>query len=134
MKKRNEKGGLLVQAEVKDSTNGWAIRTSGCEFRFLTVFFRCFILIYFLCCDSLKGNCFEHKSTIEGTFPDSSPIAQNKSLGWEPSTEKMTVRDGSMKGDVAAYLKLVGGGNHRCYFTTTYTYVSILRVQICAFC
>uniref|UniRef100_UPI0001A48AB3 CYAN/GREEN-EMITTING GFP-LIKE PROTEIN, KUSABIRA-CYAN MUTANT (KCY-R1) n=1 Tax=Lithophyllon concinna TaxID=1911064 RepID=UPI0001A48AB3 len=70
---------------------------------------------------SLKGNCFEHKSTIEGTFPDSSPIMQNKTLGWEPSTEKMTVRDGSMKGDDASYLKLVGGGNHKCYFTTTYT-------------
>ena len=88
----------------------------------VAVSFQCLMLIWYsLCFDSLNGSCFHHKSTIEATFPDSSPVKQNKTLGWEPSTEKMTVRDGSMKGDVPAYLKLVEGGNHRCYFTTTYT-------------
>ena len=34
-------------------------------------------------------------------FPADGPVMQKKILRWEPSTEKMYVRDGMLKGDVA---------------------------------
>ncbi len=58
---------------------------------------------------------------------------QNKTRGWEPSVEKMTVRDGTLKGHVAMFLKLEGGGNYRCDYETTYKYVAIEGVKISQF-
>nr|BBB18811.1 calcium indicator protein OeNL(Ca2+)-230 [synthetic construct] len=70
---------------------------------------------------SLRGNTFYHKSKFTGVnFPADGPIMQNQSVDWEPSTEKITASDGVLKGDVTMYLKLEGGGNHKCQFKTTY--------------
>ena len=56
------------------------------------------------------------------TFTDDGPLPdqQKKTVKWEPSTEKMYVRDGVLKGDVNMVLLLEGGGHHRCDFKTTY--------------
>nr|BAR40089.1 Orange-Nano-lantern(Ca2+) [synthetic construct] len=70
---------------------------------------------------SLRGNTFYHKSKFTGVnFPADGPIMQNQSVDWEPSTEKITASDGVLKGDVTMYLKLEGGGNHKCQMKTTY--------------
>ncbi|KAL9986042.1 hypothetical protein ACROYT_G000105 [Oculina patagonica] len=70
---------------------------------------------------SLNGNCFVHQSKFVGVnFPANGPVMQKKTAGWEPSTEKMIVRDGILEGDVTMFLKLEGGGNYRCEYRTTY--------------
>ena len=100
-------------------------------FAFLFRLFFLYILINYVCCDSLKGNCFVHKSKVVGVnFPTSSPVIQNKTLGWEPSTEKMTARDGVLMGDVPMFLKLEEGGTLKCHLTTTYKYVAIVGSKI----
>ena len=48
---------------------------------------------------------------------------QKKTLGWETSTEKMAAHDEVLHGNVPMFLKLEGGGRHRCDFRTTYEYV-----------
>ena len=53
-------------------------------------------------------------------FPANGPVMQRKTVKWEPSTEKMYVRDGVLKGDVNMALLLLGGGHYRCDFRTTY--------------
>ena len=76
--------------------------------------------------DSLDSerNCFIHKSNFKGIkFPDGGPVMQKKTTNWEPSIEKMTVRDGVLKGDVTMFLSLTDGGNHRCQFNSSYKYV-----------
>ncbi|XP_078384424.1 GFP-like fluorescent chromoprotein amFP486 isoform X2 [Oculina patagonica] len=70
---------------------------------------------------SLDGECFVHKSKFVGVnFPANGPVMQKKTLGWEPSTEKMTARDGALKGDVTMFLKLEGGSNYKCVYRTSY--------------
>ena len=84
----------------------------------------CLISSFYL--DSLdsESNCFIHKSSFKGVkFPDNGPVKQKKTTNWEPSIEKMTVRDGILKGDVTMFLSLTDGGNHRCQFSTSYKYV-----------
>ena len=86
----------------------------------LTVKYRCFsyILISFI---RLEGDCFVYKIRFDGVnFPAKSPILQKTTKKWEPSTEKMYVRDGVLKGDVNMALLLEGGGHFRCDFKTTY--------------
>ena len=69
-----------------------------------------------------------HKSKFVGVnFPADGPVMQNKSLGWEPSTEKITVCDGVLKGNITMFLELEGGGNHKCQFTTTCKYVGFIN-------
>lgn len=86
-----------------------------------------FFLPSFPSCDSLDGECFVHKSKFVGVnFPANGPVMQKKTLGWEPSTEKMTARDGALKGDVTMFLKLEGGSNYKCVYRTSYKYVGIL--------
>nr|ACV52376.1 fluorescent protein [Scleractinia sp. Lizard Island 35] len=53
-------------------------------------------------------------------FPTNGPVMQKKTVKWEPSTEKMYVRDGVLKGDVNMALLIEGGGHNRCDFKTTY--------------
>ena len=53
-------------------------------------------------------------------FPANGPVMQKKILHWERSTEKIHVRDGMLKGDVAMALEVEGGGHYRCNFKTTY--------------
>ena len=66
-------------------------------------------------------SCFVYEIRFDGVnFPASSPVMQKKTVKWEPSTEKMYVRDGVLKGDVNMALLLQGGGHYRCDFKTTY--------------
>ena len=45
---------------------------------------------------------------------------QMKTLKWEPSTEKIYVRDGVLTGDITMALLLQGDVHYRCDFRTTY--------------
>ena len=91
-----------------------------------------FILKNILCYESLKGNCLEHRSQFVGVnFPANGPVMQKKTQGWETSCQKMTSHDGTVKGDVTMFLKLEGGGLHRCEFKSTYRYVHIVGTNIC---
>nr|AAO00732.1 green fluorescent protein-like protein [Meandrina meandrites] len=70
---------------------------------------------------SLTGSVFEHKSKFVGVnFPANGPVIQKKTLGWETSTEKMAANDGSVQGYDTMFLKLEGGGRHKCYFVTNH--------------
>ena len=48
------------------------------------------------------------------------PVMQKKTLKWEPSTEKMYVRDGVLTGDVNMALLLKENAHYRCDFRTSY--------------
>jgi len=63
-------------------------------------------------------------------FPANSPVMQKKTVKWEPSTEKMYVSDGVLKGDVNTALLLEGGGHYRCDFKTTCYYYYLLLFDI----
>ena len=66
-------------------------------------------------------SCFVYEIRFDGVnFPSDGPVMQKKTVKWEPSTEKMYVRDGVLKGDVNMALLLQGGGHYRCDFKTTY--------------
>uniref|UniRef100_UPI0019203BF1 Fluorescent Single Chain Fv Chimera n=1 Tax=synthetic construct TaxID=32630 RepID=UPI0019203BF1 len=70
---------------------------------------------------TMEGDCFFYEIRFDGTnFPPNGPVMQKKTLKWEPSTEKMYVEDGVLKGDVEMALLLEGGGHYRCDFKTTY--------------
>ena len=78
-------------------------------------------MLCFFAPHSLVGNCFKHKSIFHGVnFPADGPVMKKETTGWDPSFEKMTVCNGSLKGDVAMFLLLKNGGYHRCHFNTTY--------------
>ena len=69
----------------------------------------------------MTGNCFFYDIVFHGVnFPANGPVMQKKTLGWEPSTERMYVRDGVLKGDVAMALLVKGGDRYGCDFKTTY--------------
>jgi len=71
--------------------------------------------------DDDNRDCFFYEIRFDGVnFPANSPVMQKKTVKWEPSTEKMYVRDGVLKGDVNMALLLEGGGHYRCDFKTTY--------------
>ncbi|KAL9986175.1 hypothetical protein ACROYT_G000270 [Oculina patagonica] len=73
------------------------------------------------CHISLNGNRFVHKSKFVGVnFPPNGPVMQKKTLGWERSIEKMTVRDGALEGNLTMFLMLEGGGNYRCEYRSIY--------------
>lgn len=85
---------------------------------------RSFILINFFRVYSLNGNRFVHKSKFVGVnFPPNGPVMQKKTLGWERSIEKMTVRNGALEGNLTMFLMLEGGGNYRCEYRSIYKYV-----------
>ena len=48
---------------------------------------------------------------------------QKKTLGWEPSTERLYARDGFVNGDNLMALKLQEGGHLTCDFKNIYKYV-----------
>ncbi|XP_027044177.1 GFP-like fluorescent chromoprotein amFP486 isoform X2 [Pocillopora damicornis] len=69
----------------------------------------------------LEGNLFTHKSMFHGVnFPADGPIMGKRTIGWDPSFEKMTVSNNILRGDVTMFLLLKGGGYHRCQFHTSY--------------
>ena len=45
---------------------------------------------------------------------------QKKTIGWEPSIERLYPRDGVLKGDLPMALKLEGGGHYLVDFKTIY--------------
>ena len=53
-------------------------------------------------------------------FPPNGPVMQKKTLKWEPSTEKIYVRDGVLTSDITMALLLERGVHYRCDFRTTY--------------
>ena len=65
------------------------------------------LIYYEIRLDSLNvpGNCLLKKTMTQK---------------WEPSAEKMYVRDGVLKEDANMALLLEGGGLYRCDFKTTY--------------
>ncbi|XP_027044184.1 GFP-like fluorescent chromoprotein amFP486 [Pocillopora damicornis] len=69
----------------------------------------------------LEGNWFKHTSMFHGVnFPANGPIMQKRTIGWDPSFEKMTVSNNILRGDVTMFLQLKGGGYHSCQFHTSY--------------
>nr|ACV52374.1 fluorescent protein [Scleractinia sp. Lizard Island 30] len=69
----------------------------------------------------MEDDCFMYEIRFKGeNFSPNGPVMQKKTLKWEPSTEKMYVRDGVLKGDVNMALLLDGGGHYRCDFRSTY--------------
>ena len=92
-------------------------------FSFTQYFFMLTLVLYVtcLCINSMKGNCFFYDIRFHGVnFPASGPVMQRKTVRWEPSTERMYVRDGVLKGDVAMALLVEGGGHYGCDFKTIY--------------
>uniref|UniRef100_UPI00042DB4D3 asFP504 n=1 Tax=Alcyonium TaxID=40679 RepID=UPI00042DB4D3 len=78
---------------------------------------------------SMEGDCFTYKIRFDGkNFPPNGPVMQKKTLKWEPSTEKMYVRDGFLMGDVNMALLLDGGGHHRCDFKTSYKAKKVVQL------
>nr|XP_058958347.1 GFP-like fluorescent chromoprotein amFP486 [Pocillopora verrucosa] len=70
---------------------------------------------------SLKGNTLVHKTNFQGgNFPIDGPVMQNKTLGWEPTSEKMTPCDGTIKGDTIMYLLVEGGKMLKCRYENNY--------------
>ena len=64
---------------------------------------------------------FTHISMFHGVnFPADGPIMGKRTIGWDPSFEKMTVSNNILRGDVTMFLLLKGGGYHRCQFHTSY--------------
>uniref|UniRef100_UPI00015363DD fluorescent protein n=1 Tax=Dipsastraea favus TaxID=1869259 RepID=UPI00015363DD len=75
------------------------------------------------------SNCFVYEIRFDGVnFPANGPVMQRKTVKWEPSTEKMYVRDGVLKGDVNMALLLQGGGHYRCDFRTTYKAKKVVQL------
>ena len=72
--------------------------------------------------NSMKSNCFFFYGVRFGgvNFPLSGPVIEKRVQKWEPSAEKMYVRDGVLKGAADMSLLLEGGGHYRVDFRTTY--------------
>ncbi|CAH3104968.1 unnamed protein product [Pocillopora meandrina] len=69
----------------------------------------------------IKGNLFKHISVFHSVyFPTNGPIMGKRTIGWDPSFQKMTVSNNILRGDVTIFLLLKGGGYHRCQFHTSY--------------
>nr|ABB17956.1 green fluorescent GFP-like protein [Oxypora echinata] len=79
--------------------------------------------------DTDDSNYFYYKIRFDGVnFAANGPVMQKKTAKWEPSTEKMYVRDGVLKGEVNMALLLEGGGHYRCDFKTTYKAKKVVRL------
>lgn len=69
----------------------------------------------------MVGDEFVYTIRFDGmNFPENGPVMQKKTVKWEPSTEKMYMRDGVLKGDVNMALLLKDKSHYRCDFKTTY--------------
>ena len=69
----------------------------------------------------MEGDTFINKVRYYGVnFPPNGPVMQKKTVKWEPSTEKMYLRDGVLTGDITMALLLKGNDHYRCDFRTTY--------------
>ena len=81
-----------------------------------------YVFVTFYQNEERQRQLFIYEIRFDGVnFPVNGPaVMQKKTVKWEPSTEKMYVRDGVLKGDVNMALLLEGGGHYRCDFKTTY--------------
>nr|BAW32538.1 green fluorescent protein like protein [Scleronephthya gracillimum] len=78
---------------------------------------------------SLQGDCFFQNVRFNGIkFPPNGPVMQKKILKWEPSTERVYVRDGVLVGDIYMALLLEGGGHYLCDFKTTYKAKKVVQL------
>uniref|UniRef100_UPI001CEFB18D Fluorescent protein Dronpa n=1 Tax=Echinophyllia sp. SC22 TaxID=301887 RepID=UPI001CEFB18D len=78
---------------------------------------------------TLDGDCYIYEIRFDGVnFPANGPVMQKRTVKWEPSTEKLYVRDGVLKGDVNEALSLEGGGHYRCDFKTTYKAKKVVQL------
>ena len=69
----------------------------------------------------MEGDTFIYKIRYDGVnLPPNGPVMQKKTLKWEPSTEKMYVRDGVLTGDVNMALMIKENAHYRCDFRTSY--------------
>jgi len=69
----------------------------------------------------MEGDTFYNNVRFDGVnFPPNGPVMQKRTVKWEPSTEKMYVRDGVLTGDITMALLLKGDVHYRCDFRTTY--------------
>nr|ACO55346.1 E2-red/green fluorescent protein [synthetic construct] len=66
------------------------------------------------------GTFIYHVKFIGVNFPSDGPVMQKKTLGWEPSTERLYPRDGVLKGEIHKALKLKGGGHYLVEFKSIY--------------
>nr|ABN80069.1 nuclear DsRed.T4 [Reporter vector Ganesh-R1] len=70
---------------------------------------------------SLQDGCFIYKVKFIGVnFPSDGPVMQKKTMGWEPSTERLYPRDGVLKGEIHKALKLKDGGHYLVEFKSIY--------------
>ena len=57
-----------------------------------------YTMLYLSLIRLLKDNCFQYKIRFDGVkFPANGLVMEKKTVKWEPSTEKMYVRDGVLK-------------------------------------
>nr|ABV80244.1 fluorescent protein rsFastLime [synthetic construct] len=78
---------------------------------------------------TLDGDCYIYEIRFDGVnFPANGPVMQKRTVKWEPSTEKLYVRDGVLKGDGNMALSLEGGGHYRCDFKTTYKAKKVVQL------
>jgi len=77
-----------------------------------------FLYLYLI---RLVDDTFYNQVRFDGVnFPPNGPVMQKQTVKWEPSTEKIYVRDGVLTGDITMALLLKGGAHYRCDFRTTY--------------
>ena len=70
---------------------------------------------------SLKGDCIICNIKVHGTnFPENGPVMQNKTDGWEPSTETVIPQDGGIVLRDLPALRLRDKGHLICHMETTY--------------
>ncbi|RMX56432.1 hypothetical protein pdam_00008806 [Pocillopora damicornis] len=61
------------------------------------------------------SNTLVHKTNFErGNFPIDGPVMQNRTHGWEPTSEKMTPSEGIIREDTIMYLMVEGGILLKC--------------------
>ena len=72
-------------------------------------------------CVLLRGNTLVHKTNFErGNFPIDGPVMQNRTHGWEPTSEKMTPCEGIIREDTIMYLMVEGGKLLNCRYKNNY--------------
>ena len=58
-----------------------------------------------------------HKTNFQrGNFPIDGPVMQNRTHGWEPTSEKMTPCEGIIREDTMMYLMVEGGKLLNCRY------------------
>ena len=102
-----------------DHITTWA--ACGWNQNFLTQLLIYVLLIQLLNCVLLRGNTLVHKTNFQrGNFPIDGPVMQNRTHGWEPTSEKMTPCEGIIREDTIMYLMFEGGKLLNCRYKNNY--------------